>query len=117
MPHLSRALYEISGAGLEILDVEDLRPHYPPTLTHWVRRLEAACEAAIAAAGVERYRIWCLYMAGIAHAFDCGWMTVNQVLALKPLPGGPAARPWTREYQYVTQATVPLTGRLDWRDV
>jgi cyclopropane fatty-acyl-phospholipid synthase-like methyltransferase len=64
LPHISRALYEIAGAGLEIIDVEDLRPHYPPTLMHWVQRLEAARDAAIAAAGPERYRIWRLYMAG-----------------------------------------------------
>jgi cyclopropane-fatty-acyl-phospholipid synthase len=115
--HVSRALYEIAGAGLEILDVEDLRSHYPPTLAHWVRRLEAAREAAIAAAGAERWRIWRLYMAGMAHAFDRGWMTVAQVLALKPLPDGPAPRPWTRKYQYVPQAPVPLSGKLDWGSV
>jgi len=99
LPHISRALYEIAGAGLEILDVEDLRPHYPPTLMHWVQRLEAAREAAIAAAGPERYRIWRLYMAGMAHAFARGWLSVAQVLAIKPLPSGPAPRPWTRRYQ------------------
>ncbi|MBO0736804.1 MAG: class I SAM-dependent methyltransferase, partial [Alphaproteobacteria bacterium] len=101
VPHISQALYEIAGAGLEILDVEDLRPHYPPTLMCWVRGLEAAREAAIAAGGIERYRIWRLYMAGMAHAFDRGWLSVAQVLAAKPLPAGPAPRPWTREYQYV----------------
>jgi cyclopropane-fatty-acyl-phospholipid synthase len=37
VPHISRVLYEIAGAGLEILDMEDLRPHYPRTLLHWVR--------------------------------------------------------------------------------
>jgi cyclopropane-fatty-acyl-phospholipid synthase len=114
LPHISRALYEIAGAGLEIIDVEDLRAHYPPTLKHWVRRLEAAREAAIAAAGIERYRIWRLYMAGMAHAFDRGWLSVAQVLAIKPLPAGPAPRPWTRQYQYVPAAPVPLSGKLDW---
>ena len=117
LPHISRAFYEIAGAGLEILDVEDLRPHYPPTLMHWVRRLEAAREAAIAAAGSERYRIWRLYMAGMAHAFDRGWLSVAQVLAIKPLPGGPAPRPLTRQYQYVPEAPVPLTGALDWGEL
>jgi cyclopropane-fatty-acyl-phospholipid synthase len=114
VPHISRALYEIAGAGLEILDVEDLRPHYPPTLMHWVRRLEAARGAAIAAAGIERYRIWRLYMAGMAHAFDRGWLSVAQVLAIKPLPAGPAPRPWTRQYQYDRDAPAPLSSKLDW---
>ena len=100
VPHISRALYEIAGSGLEILDVEDLRPHYPLTLWHWVRRLEAARDAAIAAAGIERYRIWRIYMAGMAYAFDRGWLSVCQTVAQKPLAEGPAPRPWTRSYQY-----------------
>ena len=110
LPHLSRVIYEIAGAGLEILDIEDLRPHYPPTLRHWSRRLEAQREAAIAAAGPERYRIWRLYMPGMAYAFERGWVSVAQTLTLKPLSNGPAPRPWTRAYQYDPTAAVPLTG-------
>jgi cyclopropane-fatty-acyl-phospholipid synthase len=34
VPHISRVLYEVAGIGLELLDIEDLRPHYPPTLLH-----------------------------------------------------------------------------------
>jgi cyclopropane-fatty-acyl-phospholipid synthase len=34
VPHISRVLYEIAGTGLEILDLEDLRPHYLVTLLH-----------------------------------------------------------------------------------
>ena len=114
LPHLSRVVYELAGAGLEILDVEDLRPHYPRTLLHWLRRLEENREAAIAAAGAERYRIWRLYMPGMAYAFDRGWLSVAQLLALKPLPGGPAPRPWTRTYQYVPESAAPLTKPIDW---
>ena len=100
LPHLSKVIYEIAGAGLEVTDIEDLRPHYPPTLWHWVRRLEANRDAAIAAAGSERYRIWRLYMPGMAYAFERGFLSVAQVLAAKPLKDGPAPRPWSREYQY-----------------
>ena len=114
LPHLSRVVYETAGAGLEILDIEDLRPHYPPTLLHWVRRLEANREAAIAAAGAERYRVWRLYMPGMAYAFDRGWLSVAQLLAAKPRDGGPAPRPWTRTYQYVPTAGVPLSAPVDW---
>jgi hypothetical protein len=70
---------------------------------HWVRRLDAAREAAIAAAGVERYRIWRLYMAGMPHAFDRGWLSIAQMLAIKPLPAA-APRPWTRQHQYDPEA-------------
>jgi cyclopropane-fatty-acyl-phospholipid synthase len=114
VPHISRALYEIAGSGLEILDMEDLRPHYALTLWHWVRRLEAAREGAIAAAGVERYRIWRIYMAGMAYAFDRGWLSVCQSLAQKPLRQGPAPRPWTRRYQYIRDAFPPLSRSPDW---
>jgi cyclopropane-fatty-acyl-phospholipid synthase len=107
-------VYETAGAGLEILDIEDLRPHYPPTLLHWVRRLEANREAAIAAAGAERYRVWRLYMPGMAYAFDRGWLSVAQLLATKPRDGGPAPRPWTRSYQYVPAAAMPLSAPVDW---
>jgi cyclopropane-fatty-acyl-phospholipid synthase len=117
LPHISRVLYEIAGAGLEILDVEDLRPHYPPTLLHWVRRLEQAREAAIAAAGIARYRIWRMYMAGMAHAFDRAWLSVCQTLAQKPSPGGPASRPWTRAYQYAADPDPPLSRGPDWGDL
>ncbi len=117
LAHVSRVLFEIAGAGLEMLDVEDLRPHYPRTLLHWVRRLQAAERAAVAMAGVERYRIWRMYMAGMAYAFDAGWLGVAQVLAVKPAADGPAARPWRREYQYGAAMGTPLAGRLDWGDL
>ena len=100
------------------LDAEDLRPHYPLTLLHWVRRLEAQREDAIKAAGVERYRIWRMYMAGMAHAFDRGWLSVGQVLAQKNLDGGGMApRPWTRHYQYLPAARLRLSKGLDWADL
>jgi cyclopropane-fatty-acyl-phospholipid synthase len=114
VPHISRALYEIAGSGLEILDMEDLRPHYPPTLLSWVSRLEAARDAATAAAGVERYRIWRIYMAAMAYAFDRGLLSVCQTLAQKPLADGPAPRPWTRAYQYWPAPAPPVSRGIEW---
>jgi cyclopropane-fatty-acyl-phospholipid synthase len=72
VPHISRMLYEIAGTGLELLNIEDLRPPYPPTLLHWARRLEAERDKAIKAAGVPRYRVWRMYMPPMAYAFDRG---------------------------------------------
>jgi cyclopropane-fatty-acyl-phospholipid synthase len=117
VPHISRVLYEVAGSGLEILDMEDLRPHYPPTLLRWVSRLEAAREAAIAAAGAERYRIWRMYMAGMAYAFDRGWLSVCQTLAQKPLADGPAPRPWTRASQYRPDPAPPVSRCIHWDPV
>jgi cyclopropane-fatty-acyl-phospholipid synthase len=117
VPHISRALYEVAGAGLEILDVEDLRPHYPQTLVRWVARLEAERERAVASAGAERYRIWRMYMAGMAYAFDRGFLSVCQTLAQKPWASGMAPRPWTRRYQYEPGVAAPLSRDLDWDEL
>ena len=63
------------------MDVETLRLHYARTLQHWSRRLEETLGAARAHAGEKRTRIWRLYLAGCAHAFERGWVTIQQVLA------------------------------------
>jgi cyclopropane-fatty-acyl-phospholipid synthase len=115
LPHISRVLYDIAGAGLEPIDVEDLRPHYPQTLLRWVERLERRRDEAVAAAGEERYRIWRMYMTGMAYAFDRGWLSVAQVLAVKSGANGPAPRPWTRHYQYDPAAGAPVSSPLQWR--
>ena len=96
--HISRVLAECSGAGLECVDVESLRPHYARTLWHWVDRLEAGAAAARQLVGEKRYRVWRMYMAGAAHAFGRGWISVYQVLAGRPRLDGGLAYPFTREH-------------------
>jgi cyclopropane-fatty-acyl-phospholipid synthase len=91
---------EMSAHGLECWDVESLRPHYARTLWHWVERLEANRAAAVAAVGERLYRTWRIYMAGSAHSFERGWVSVHQVLAGKPLAGGALELPGTRDYIY-----------------
>jgi cyclopropane-fatty-acyl-phospholipid synthase len=117
VPHISRVLYEIAGAGLEILDMEDLRPHYPLTLLHWTRRLEAQRDEAIAAAGMQRYRIWRMYLPAMAYAFDQGWLSVCQVVAQQKEVGGRSRRPLTRDYQYLPETPIRLSKGLDWGDL
>jgi cyclopropane-fatty-acyl-phospholipid synthase len=114
LPHLPRVLTEIGRAGLEAVDVEDLRPHYARTLLLWVRRLEAQHRQAIEMAGEERYRIWRIYLAGMAHAFDRGWLSVVQTVAYKPKTGRPAPRPWSRAYQYRSDEMPAVASALDW---
>jgi cyclopropane-fatty-acyl-phospholipid synthase len=114
LPNLPQVLTHVAQSGLEAVDVEDLRPHYARTLQHWVNRLETRRAEAIAAAGAERYRIWRIFLAGMAFAFDRRWLSIAQVLAYKAAPAGPAARPWTRKYQYDAAAPVALADRLDW---
>lgn len=110
LPHISQVLKEIALSGLEVADVEDLRPHYARTLTLWSQRLEARRDEAAALAGAERYRIWRIYLPGMALAFDSGWLSIAQVIAYKPAGGRPAARPWTRAYQYRDEQPAMAAG-------
>ena len=99
LPHLSLALREMAGAGLEVTDAESLRRHYARTCSEWARRLEQNRAQAIAVAGEKRYRIWQIYLAGCAHGFQNEWMNVYQVLARKE--GGTSnPLPLTRDYMY-----------------
>jgi cyclopropane-fatty-acyl-phospholipid synthase len=100
IPHLSLVLKEMSGAALEVMDVETLRLHYARTLQAWSQRLEAGLGAARAHAGEKRARIWRLYLAGCAHAFERNWVTIHQVLAVKPSDPARNPLPWTRDYMY-----------------
>ena len=70
-------------AGFELIDVEQLRPHYALTLRHWVRNLERNQDAARQAASETDYRIWRMYMSGSAVNFEQGNIGVVQVLGSK----------------------------------
>ncbi len=77
----SRTIHEVEEAGLELLDVQQLRRHYALTLREWVRRLEANHDRAVAAASEVDYRIWRAYMAGSVVGFETDDLGVVQVLA------------------------------------
>ena len=84
---LAETVGALEEGGLEVLDVEALRRHYALTLRAWVRRLEEHWDDAVTAAGDGRARVWRLYMAACALAFETGSLGVNQVLVQRP--GGP----------------------------
>ncbi|HVY04991.1 MAG TPA: class I SAM-dependent methyltransferase [Burkholderiales bacterium] len=98
--HVSRVISEMSTQGLEAWDAECLRPHYARTLWEWVGRLEARQEEARRIVGEKLYRIWRIYMAGSAHAFDRGWISIFQILGTRPLANGTVAYPLTRGHVY-----------------
>ena len=100
LTNVARVIEGMAREGLEPVDAESLREHYAMTLWHWVDRLEAHEAAARAEVGDERYRIWRIYMAGSAHAFDRGWLSIWQVLAGKARPDGRLPHPLTRDYMY-----------------
>ena len=100
LPHASLALREMSAAGLEVMDVETLRLHYGKTLWHWSERLEANLERAREYAGDKRLRIWRAYLAGCAHAFEQGWVSIHQMLAVKSDNPTINPLPWSRDWIY-----------------
>jgi cyclopropane-fatty-acyl-phospholipid synthase len=100
LAHVARVISAMSAAGLEVVDAEALREHYAKTLWHWTERLEANADAARREAGEERYRVWRIYLAGSAHAFDRGWLSLWQLLAGRPLEDGRLPHPLTRDYMY-----------------
>ncbi|MGH8765759.1 MAG: class I SAM-dependent methyltransferase, partial [Burkholderiales bacterium] len=100
LPHLSLVIKEMGAAGLEVMDSETLRLHYARTLQQWSARLESNLDRARAYVGEKRLRIWRTYLAGCAHAFAEGWVSIQQVMAVKAADPGNNPLPWTREYMY-----------------
>ncbi|NWD76843.1 class I SAM-dependent methyltransferase [Pseudomonas gingeri] len=100
LPHLSMISAEISEAGLEVVDVESLRLHYARTLEQWSQRLENNLEAAGREVPEQALRIWRLYLAGCAYAFEKGWINLHQILAVKAFADGNHNLPWTRDDLY-----------------
>ena len=73
IPSLSQTLDAIEGAGLEVVDVENLRRHYALTLDAWAERFEREWER-IRALDPKRFderfgRIWRVYLRGCAEMF------------------------------------------------
>jgi cyclopropane-fatty-acyl-phospholipid synthase len=71
----------MEDAGLEVLDVENLRPHYARTTREWTERLWRQREKAVAIAGERAWRTWVSYLAAASVAFEAGWIGLQQVLA------------------------------------
>ncbi|MGH3951529.1 MAG: class I SAM-dependent methyltransferase [Pseudonocardiaceae bacterium] len=88
MVPLGRTLDHIHGAGLEVRDVESMREHYVPTVRAWLRTLEAHWDEAVALIGAEGARVWRLYLAGGALAFEENRMGVNQIVSVRPDDAG-----------------------------
>jgi cyclopropane-fatty-acyl-phospholipid synthase len=88
------------AVGFEVRDVESLREHYGRTLRHWVANLERAWERAVAEVGVERARVWRIYMSASAYQFQAANLSVHQTLLSRPEPGGRSGLPWSRSDLY-----------------
>ncbi|MGW4167849.1 class I SAM-dependent methyltransferase, partial [Streptomyces chartreusis] len=90
---------QLERAGFEVRDVESIREHYALTLRRWVANLEADWARAVRLSGFGRARVWRLYMAASALAFERNRIGVNQVLAVRTPESGDSgmalrARKW-----------------------
>ncbi|KKD08684.1 SAM-dependent methyltransferase [Streptomyces sp. WM6386] len=90
---LGTTVTQLERAGLEVRDVESIREHYGLTLRRWVAHLEADWPRAQRIAGPGRARVWLLYMAACALAFERNRIGVNQVLAVRPPASGALGLP------------------------
>ena len=86
----------IEEAGFEVRDVQALREHYARTLRAWVANLSAEWSRAVRLTSPGRARVWRLYMAASALAFEHGRIGVNQVLAVKTRQDGTSGMASTR---------------------
>jgi cyclopropane-fatty-acyl-phospholipid synthase len=86
----------LEEAGFEVCDVEGLRRHYALTCRAWVRNLERRWEEAVRLSSPGRARVWRLYLAGSALAFEGHRVGVNQVLAVRPATPGQDRLPLRR---------------------
>ncbi len=114
--HVSQLLRETALAGLEMVDTENLRPHYARTLWAWSDALEAQLDAARSALArpkeprhAERIlRAYRLYLAGSAMSFERGWIALHQMLSARPttdravdtIAGAQSIYPFNRSYMY-----------------
>ncbi|RZJ11025.1 MAG: class I SAM-dependent methyltransferase [Haliea sp.] len=113
---VAHVLKDLGAAGLEMVDTENLRPHYARTLWCWSDALEGRLDEAqrvlestghVDDAG-KILRAYRLYLSGSAMCFEQGWISLHQILAIRPdgdphsgaLPGAQSAYPFNRDYIY-----------------
>ncbi|HEX3715195.1 MAG TPA: cyclopropane-fatty-acyl-phospholipid synthase family protein [Trebonia sp.] len=73
----------LEQAGFEVLGVQSMREDYVRTIRAWLGNLEQNFAEVTALIGEERARLWRLYLAGGALAFEEGRMGVDQILAAR----------------------------------
>ena len=117
--HVTVVMEQLARSGLEMVDTENLRPHYARTLWDWSDRLEARLDEARQVLAVDggderaekTLRAYRLYLAGSAMSFEQGWISLHQILATRPtgevltqgeknIKGAQSVYPFNRSYIY-----------------
>jgi len=107
IPSLAEVIVEMERYGLEVVDIENLRRHYAPTLDEWARRFERnwnSIQALDPRRFDERFRrIWRSYLVGCAEMFrsPAGYTHLFQIVFSK---GNITAEsyPMTRAHLYAS---------------
>jgi len=82
MRPLHATLAHLAGTGFEIRSVVAMREHYVHTIDAWAATLERRWDEVVARVGVGWARVWRLYLAGAALAFEENRMGVDQITAV-----------------------------------
>lgn len=106
IPSLADVIMEMESNGLEVLDIENLRRHYAPTLDAWAKRFEKHWPA-IQRLDPQRFderfrRIWRTYLVGCAEMFrsPAGYTHLFQIVFSKGNVT-PRSYPMDRAHLYV----------------
>jgi len=124
--HVSDVLTHLARSGLEMVDTENLRPHYARTLWDWSDALELRLDEALqvlsadgdAPRAEKTLRAYRLYLAGSAMSFEQGWISLHQMLAARPaqgqahesIKGAQSSYPFRRDYMYAAPAPGAASG-------
>lgn len=99
LDHVGHTCDLLEIAGFEVHDVEAWREHYGFTLERWYQGLMANQDRAIELVGLEKFRMWALYLAGGSVGFASGSIHICQVVGSKKTKG-PSGLPLTRADLY-----------------
>jgi len=112
IPSLADVIVAMEDAGLEVVDVENLRRHYAPTLDAWAERFAAnwpRIHALDPARFDERFRrVWTAYLVGCAEMFRSPAERTHlfQIVFCKGNVT-PGSYPMSRAFLYRDDAEVP----------
>jgi cyclopropane-fatty-acyl-phospholipid synthase len=78
----SRVVQAMHNSGFELRHSENLREHYAKTLEKWCQNLQTNWDEAVAEVGINRARIWNLYMTLSQIGFESNSIQVHQFLGV-----------------------------------
>jgi cyclopropane-fatty-acyl-phospholipid synthase len=87
LDYIGLTVTNLERHGFEVHDVEAMREHYQLTLEHWLERLYQNREIAASEVGETKTRLWLLFFALFARAFERGTVGIFQTLASKRRAG------------------------------